>query len=217
MSRTRVAVLLSGRGTNAQALLDACAEPGFPAEVAVIVSNRREAEGLARARAANVPAVWVPHRDKTREDFESQLLQVLERYQVEWVCLAGFMRLLTPHFLAAYPGRVLNIHPSLLPAFPGRNGQDQALEAGVRIAGATVHLVDAGTDTGPIVLQGALGLNPGCSTEALKAALLLQVEHPLYVRALRYAAEGRIQVANGRVALALPEGDNAFVWGGTAG
>lgn len=214
MNRTRVAVLLSGRGTNAQALLDACAEPGFPAEVAVVVSNRRDAQGLARAEAAGVPAVWVPHRNKTREAFESELLAVLQKHAVEWVCLAGFMRLLTPHFLSAFPARVLNIHPSLLPAFPGRDGQGQAVQAGVRIAGATVHLVDAGTDTGPIVLQGALGLGPGCSEDALKAALLSRVEHPLYVRALRYAAEGRLQLVGGRVVLDLPPGDAAFVWGG---
>lgn len=216
MSRTRVGVLLSGRGTNAQALLDACSAPDFPAEIAAVVSNRRDAQGLERARAAGVPAIWIGHRDKTREAFEAEVLEVLAERGVQWVCLAGFMRLLTPHFLTAFPNRVLNIHPSLLPAFPGRDGHGQALAAGVRIAGATVHLVDAGTDTGPIVLQGAVGLPPDCSEKTFKEALLRNVEHPLYVRALRYAAEGRIRVSGGRVQLHIPAGETAFIWGGAA-
>ena len=155
-----VGVLLSGSGTNLQALLDACAEPDFPARVAVVISNRRDAYGLERARAAGVPALWVPHRGREREAFEDALTETLQDHGVEWVACAGFMRLLTPHFLDRWTHRVLNIHPSLLPAFPGVDAQGQAHGYGVRIAGCTVHFVDAGTDTGPIIAQGAVPVRP---------------------------------------------------------
>ena len=139
MSRVPVGVLISGRGSNLQALLDASADPDFPAQVVVVVSNRRGVAGLDRARAAGVPTVVVPSRKRVREEFDADLVGVLQEHGVEWVALAGFMRLLTATFLDAFPGRVLNIHPSLLPAFPGLHAQAQALAAGVRIAGATVH------------------------------------------------------------------------------
>lgn len=209
----RVGVLLSGGGTNLQALLDSCAEPGSPGQIAVVISNRRDAYGLERARAAGVPATWIPHRGKAREDFELELVAELQRQGVEWVCLAGFMRLLTGTFLSAFPGRVLNIHPALLPAFPGTHAQQQALEHGVRIAGCTVHLVDEGTDTGPIVAQGAVPVLPGDDLEALQARILA-VEHQLFPRVLRWAVEGRLRVVDGAVHIELPEGEQAFVWGG---
>lgn len=208
-----VGVLLSGSGTNLQALLDACAEEGSPARIAVVISNRRDAYGLERARAAGVPAVWIPHRGKSREDFELELVAELQRRGVRWVCLAGFMRLLTATFLAAFPGRVLNIHPALLPAFPGTHGQQQALEHGVRIAGCTVHFVDEGTDTGPIIAQGAVPVLPEDDLAALQARILA-VEHRLFPRVLRWAVEGRLRIADRTVKIDLPEGEQAFLWDG---
>jgi phosphoribosylglycinamide formyltransferase-1 len=197
-------VLISGSGTNLQALLDACAAPDFPARVAVVISNRRDAYGLERARAAGVPAVWVPHRGKARADFDAELVAALREHGAQWVCLAGFMRIVTPVFLDAFPQRVLNIHPALLPAFPGVHAQAQALAAGVKVAGATVHFVDAGTDTGPIIAQGAVPVLDDDDEDALKARILA-VEHELYPRALRQAVEGRLRV-EGRRVVVLPTG-----------
>lgn len=196
--KTPVGVLISGSGTNLQALLDACAAPDFPARVAVVISNRRDAYGLERARAAGVPAVWVPHRGKARADFDAELVAGLREHGAQWVCLAGFMRIVTPVFLDAFPQRVLNIHPALLPAFPGVHAQAQALAAGVKVAGATVHFVDAGTDTGPIIAQGAVPVLDDDDEDALKARILA-VEHELYPRALRLAVEGRLRVEGQRV------------------
>lgn len=202
--KTPVGVLISGSGTNLQALLDACAAPDFPARVAVVISNRRDAYGLERARAAGVPAVWVPHRGKARADFDAELVAALREHGAQWVCLAGFMRIVTPVFLDAFPQRVLNIHPALLPAFPGVHAQAQALAAGVKVAGATVHFVDAGTDTGPIIAQGAVPVLDDDDEDALKARILA-VEHELYPRALRQAVEGRLRV-EGRRVVVLPTG-----------
>jgi phosphoribosylglycinamide formyltransferase 1 len=186
MSRVSVGVLISGRGSNLQALLDAAADPAFPARIAVVVSNRPRAMGLDRARAAGVPAVAVPSRGRSREDFEVELVRTLRDHHVHWVALAGFMRLLTSGFLDAFPRRVLNIHPSLLPAFPGLHAQAQALAAGVRVAGATVHRVTPGTDEGPILAQGAVPVLPGDTDQSLSARILA-VEHQLYPAALAAA------------------------------
>ena len=214
--RVPVGVLISGSGTNLQALLDAAAAPDFPAEIAVVIANRADAYGLERARAAGVPTRIVPHRGRSREDFEADLLHALDAHGVEWVALAGFMRLLTGGFLGRYPGRVLNIHPALLPAFPGTHAQEQAWKAGVRIAGATVHLVDEGTDTGPIILQGAVGVRPDEDCDALKDRILA-IEHQLYPRALRWAAEGRLHLEDGRLHLDLPDGEQAYLFVGDPG
>lgn len=209
---TRVGVLISGSGTNLQALLDACREPGFPAEIAVVASNRPKAFGLERARAAGVPAEFLgSRRYDSREAYDAALVQVLQEHGVQWVCLAGFMRLVTPGFLVAFPWRVLNIHPALLPAFPGLHAQEQAIESGVCIAGCTVHLVDAGTDTGPIVAQAAVPVRPEDDVEALRARILAQ-EHRLYPRVLRWAAEGRIHVEEGRARVDLPDGEARWLW-----
>ena len=196
-----------------QALLDAAADPAFPARIAVVVSNKADAYGLERARLAGVPAVHLPHRGKSRHEYEVELVALLQQHGVRWVCLAGFMRLLTSTFLAAFPGRVLNIHPALLPAFPGTHGQEQAFNYGVRIAGCTLHLVDEGTDTGPIVAQGAVPVLPGDDLDALQARILA-VEHQLYPRVLRWAAEGRLRVQGRKVVVDLPPGETAFHWGG---
>ncbi len=210
MTKIRVGVLLSGSGTNLQALLHACSDPGFPAEIAVVVSNRRSAYGLTRAEQAGVRTAWVArNRFETTEDWEDAVAEALG--DVIWVACAGFMRLLSPHFLARWPDRVLNIHPALLPAFPGVDGQGQAYDHGVRIAGCTVHLVDAGTDTGPIIAQGAVPVLPGDDRDALQRRIL-GVEHVLYPRVLRWAAEGRLSVEGRTVRVATDE--PTWVWGG---
>jgi len=210
--RVPVGVLLSGSGTNLQALIDAAAAPDYPARICVVISNRKRAFGLERARAAGIPAVWIPHRRyDSREAFDAALTEALRAHGARWVAAAGFMRILTPSFLEAWPWRVLNIHPALLPAFAGVDGQGQALAYGVRVAGATVHFVDAGTDTGPIIAQGAVPVLPGDDRDAL-AARILTVEHQLYPAVLRQAAEGRLRVEDGRAIVDLREGESTWVW-----
>jgi len=198
VARARLAVLVSGSGSNLQALLDACAQPDFPAEVACVVSNVPTAFGLERARKAGVPAVALDHKTfGSRADFERALGESLRQAGVEWVCLAGFMRLLSGDFLAGFPGRVLNIHPALLPAFPGLHAQRQALERGVKIAGCTVHFVDAGTDTGPIIAQAAVPVLPGDDEASLSARILAE-EHRLYPLAVRLVVTGKVTLEGTR-------------------
>ena len=205
MRRVPVGVLISGRGSNLQALLDASADPDFPARIAVVVSNRRDAGGLERARVAGVPAVVVPSRRRERAEFEAELVDVLCAHGVEWVALAGFMRILTPMFLDAFPDRVLNIHPSLLPAFPGLHAQAQALAAAVRIAGATVHRVTPGMDEGPILAQGAVPVLSD-DTEDTLGARILAVEHRIYPAALAAAVRSDTDPVEGAgLRVLLPE------------
>lgn len=200
--RKRLAVLVSGSGSNLQALIDACAEESFPAEIAVVVSNVATAYALERARAAEIPALTLDHRAfPRREAYEAELLRVLEERKAELVCLAGFMRILGPTFLRAFPGRVLNIHPALLPSFPGLHGPRQALAHGVKIAGCTVHFVDEGTDTGPIVAQAAVPVLPG-DDEAKLAARILAEEHRILPLVVRWVAEERVKVAGRHVVFA---------------
>jgi phosphoribosylglycinamide formyltransferase 1 len=189
----RVGVLISGSGTNLQAILDAAAADDLGgAQVAVVVSNRPDALGLERARKAGVPAMAVDHRTFTgRQLFEDALIEALRRHRVDLVALAGFMRLLTPHFLRAFPERVVNIHPALLPSFPGTHAQQQAFDYGVRITGCTVHFVDEGTDTGPIIAQAAVPVLPGDDADTL-AARILKEEHRIYPHVLRLIASGRV-------------------------
>ncbi|MGH7378136.1 MAG: phosphoribosylglycinamide formyltransferase [Thermoanaerobaculia bacterium] len=179
----RLGVLLSGRGSNFLAIQEAVACGELPAEIALVASDRPEAPGLARARELGLPAVALPVLGD-RAAQEGKLLAALQGAGVEWVCLAGYMRVLSPAFLAAFRERVLNIHPSLLPAFPGRNAQRQALEHGVKVSGCTVHLVDAGVDSGPIVVQRAVPVREDDSVETL-AARILEQEHRAYPEALR--------------------------------
>jgi phosphoribosylglycinamide formyltransferase-1 len=190
MSSRRIAVLISGRGSNLQALIDAVTARRLDATIAVVVSNRADAWGLERARTAGIPAVTLPHRDfPTREAFEAALVAELRGRDVALVCLAGFMRLLGPTFLAAFGDRTLNVHPSLLPAFPGVDAQRQALEHGVRIAGATVHFVTGELDGGPIVAQGAVPVHDGDTADTL-AARILEVEHRIYPEAVSAILDG---------------------------
>ena len=200
-----VGVLASGRGSNLQAILDACARPGFPARVAVVISDRERAVALERARAAGVEALWVNPKDfSDREAFDLALVRELQARGVGLVCHAGFMRILSPAYVRAFAGRALNVHPSLLPAFAGLHAQRQALEHGVKVAGATVHFVDEGVDTGPIVAQAAVAVEPADTEDALAARILAQ-EHRLYPEAIRLFAEGRLRI-EGRRVIVLPEG-----------
>jgi phosphoribosylglycinamide formyltransferase 1 len=203
-ARAKLGVLVSGGGSNLQALLDACARSDFPAEVACVLSNVPTAFALERARQAGVPAVVVDHKAfASKADFERALLDALRAHGVEWVCLAGFMRLVSADFLAAFPGRVLNIHPALLPAFPGLHAQRQALERGVKIAGCTVHFVDAGMDTGPIIAQAAVPVLPDDDEKSLSARILAE-EHRLYPLAVRLAVTGRVKVEGVRTRVHAP-------------
>lgn len=198
--RLRVGVLVSGRGSNLQALLDASARPDYPAEVVVVISDRERAAALERARAAGVEALYVNPKDfADREAFDLALVRELTARRVGLVCTAGFMRILSVAFTRAFAGRAMNIHPSLLPAFPGLHAQRQALDHGVKIAGATVHFLDDGAvDTGPIILQSSVPVQPD-DTEDTLAARILTEEHRLYPEAVRLFAEGRLAIAGRRV------------------
>ena len=199
MRRRRVAVLISGRGSNMAALLAAAAAPAYPASVALVLSNRADAAGLARAAAAGVPTAVVESRAfrGDREAFERAVEAELARHGAELVALAGFMRVLTPGFVHRWEGRLVNIHPSLLPAFPGLDTHARALAAGARLHGCTVHLVSAGVDEGPILAQAAVPVLDADTAETL-AARVLEQEHLLYPAALAWLASGRVRVENGR-------------------
>jgi len=197
----RVGVLASGRGSNLQALLDAGSRADYPARVVVVVSDREDARALARARAAGVSSLFVNPKDHgDRAAYDAVLTKTLEHHEVGLVCLAGFMRILSSVFVRAWQGRLMNIHPSLLPAFPGLHAQRQALDHGVRIAGATVHFVDEGVDTGPIVLQAAVPVEATDTEETLAARILIE-EHRIYPEAVRLFAEGRLHVTGRQVSI----------------
>jgi phosphoribosylglycinamide formyltransferase-1 len=201
----RLGILLSGRGSNFLALQRAVAAGELPAEIALVVSNQPDAAGLARARELGLPAVAIPHRgEPDRAGHEANVLAALGGAGVEWVCLAGYMRLLSPAFVRRYPRRILNVHPSLLPAFPGLEAQRQALEHGVRVSGCTVHLVDEGLDSGPIVVQRAVPVHDGDSAETL-AARILEQEHLAYPEALRRLLTERWELV-GRSLVFAPSG-----------
>ncbi len=206
-----VGVLVSGSGSNLGALLSAAALPDCPFRIVRVISNVPGVFALERAAAAGVPATVISHRGRDRADFEAELVGVLRADGVQWVALAGFMRILGGYFLSAFPGRVLNIHPALLPAFPGTHAQGQALARGVRIAGATVHWVDAGTDTGPILLQGATPVLPIDDEESLKARIL-RLEHRLFPQALRLVCSGRARLEGGGVRFEQSEGEALALW-----
>jgi phosphoribosylglycinamide formyltransferase-1 len=196
----RVGVLISGRGTNLQALLDAAHEGRLGGQIAVVISNVESAPGLDRARRAGVPAVFRDHRGRHREDYDRDLQGILVEHGVDLVCLAGYMRLLSPGLVRAFAGRIVNVHPSLLPAFPGLEAQRQAWEHGAKVSGATVHLVDEGLDSGPIVLQEAV-LVLEDDTPDMLAARILEAEHRIYPHAVRILLEGRYRLEGRRVVL----------------
>lgn len=192
--RLKVGVLISGRGSNLQALIEACAQPNYPAEIALVVANRADAFGIERARQAGLPATIIAHRDfPDRESFDAALDDALRRAGVELLCNAGFMRILTAWFVERWRDRQINIHPSLLPAFPGLHTHERALAAGVRFSGCTVHFVRTAMDTGPIIAQAAVPVLPDDDASSL-AARVLAAEHRLFPLALRLVAEGRTRI-----------------------
>jgi phosphoribosylglycinamide formyltransferase-1 len=199
MAKKRVAILISGRGSNMTALIEAAKAKDFPAEIALVVSNEPGAAGLERASAAGIATAVVDHRPygRDRAAFEHALQAAIEPHRIDLICLAGFMRLLTPWFIGRWDGRLINVHPALLPAFKGLDTHARALAAGVKQHGATVHFVVPEMDSGPIIAQEAVPVLPG-DDEATLAARVLAAEHRIYPLALRLLAEGRVSVEHGR-------------------
>ena len=196
---TPIGILLSGRGSNFLALHGAMERGEVSGHIALVVSNVAEAAGLEKAKALRLPTVCIPHRlEPSREAHEAKVLAALRHAEVEWICLAGYMRLLSATFVAEYPQRILNIHPALLPSFPGLDGQAQAVEYGVRVTGCTVHLVDEGLDTGPIVVQRVVPVRDGDTAESLSARILVE-EHKAYPEALSSLLSQRWNIAGRRV------------------
>jgi phosphoribosylglycinamide formyltransferase 1 len=202
MAKLKVGILISGRGSNMAALIDAAKAPDYPAEMAVVVSNVASAAGLKTAQDAGVPTAVIPHKAfPDRESFDRAVSAELEKHGVGLVALAGFMRIQSPWFPTHWKDRIVNIHPSLLPAFPGLRVQQQAIDAGCRISGCTVHFVTADLDAGPIIAQAAVPVLPGDDADRLAARILRQ-EHRLYPLVVRWFAEGRLSVCGTQVAVA---------------
>lgn len=195
----RIGVLLSGRGSNFEALADSVQAGRIPdAEIALVISNREDAPGLLRAAERGIAARAIPSKGLQREAYDRLVVAALNEARVELVCLAGFMRLLSPFFVAAFPGRILNIHPSLLPSFPGLEAQRQALDYGVKFSGCTVHLVDENLDAGPIVAQAIVPIKPEDTEETLSARILVE-EHRIYTEAVRLVLSGKFRIEGRRV------------------
>jgi len=195
----KIGVLLSGRGSNFEALADSVAAGRIPdAEISIVISNREDAAGLLRASERRIPARVIPSKGVEREAYDRLVVAALNEARVDLVCLAGFMRLLSPYFVAAFRGRILNIHPSLLPSFPGLEAQRQALDYGVKFSGCTVHFVDETLDAGPIVAQAIVGIEPGDTEETLSARILTE-EHRIYTEAVRLVLSGKFRVEDRRV------------------
>jgi phosphoribosylglycinamide formyltransferase-1 len=210
--KRRVAILISGRGSNMTALIRAARDEAFPAEIAVVISNRADAGGLEKARAGGVPTVTIESKSfgKDRPAFEAVLQSTLNQHRIELICLAGFMRLFTAEFVQRWYGRMLNIHPSLLPSFPGLDPHGQALKAGVKISGATVHFVIPQTDAGPIVMQGAVAVRDDDKPDML-AARILEIEHRIYPDALRLVASGLVRLDGATCKTAGSAGSDAIL------
>jgi phosphoribosylglycinamide formyltransferase-1 len=206
LARIRLGVLVSGRGSNLQALIDASRAGRMDADVAIVISDVENAPALDRAREAGIAARHVepgPKRAHLSEEAETEVTGLLEEFRVDLVCLAGFMRILSPKFVGRFRRRIMNIHPSLLPAFPGLRVQAKALEYGVKFSGATVHLVDEGVDTGPIIVQAVVPVMEGDTEQSLSERILAE-EHRIYAEAVHLFAEGRLEI-DGRVVRVLPE------------
>jgi phosphoribosylglycinamide formyltransferase 1 len=195
----RIGVLLSGRGSNFEALADSIAAGRIDAaEISIVVSNREDAPGIARAQSRGIATKVLPSKGLERETYDRQVVAVLKEHQVDLVCLAGYMRLLSPFFVAAFPNRILNIHPSLLPSFPGLEAQKQALEYGAKFAGCTVHFVDENLDAGPIILQAAVPIEDH-DTEASLSEKILREEHRIYTEAVKLVLAGQYKITGRRV------------------
>ena len=211
MARLRVAVLISGRGSNLQALIDACADPGFPAEIRLVLSNNPDAAGLARAERTGIATRVIPHKQfPDRPSFDAVVERALQDAGIELVCLAGFMRIFSDGFVERWRDRMINIHPSLLPAFKGVKVHEQALAAGVRLTGCTVHFVRPAMDEGPIIVQAAVPVLPGDNAARLADRVLAQ-EHKIYPLALRLIAEGRVRVVDERAEISGAAGPRPAV------
>jgi phosphoribosylglycinamide formyltransferase 1 len=203
--KKRIGVLLSGRGSNFEALADSIASGRIPnAEIAIVISNREGAPGIEKARARGIAALVIPSKGLEREAYDKLVVAALREEKVDLVCLAGYMRLLSAHFVAAFPDRILNIHPSLLPAFPGLESQRQALEHGAKFSGCTVHFVDENLDAGPIVLQACVPIEDRDTPETLSERILRE-EHRIYTEAVRIVLEGRYRMEGRRVLLDSPK------------
>lgn len=201
MTKPRVAIFISGRGSNMMSLIEAASRPGFPAEIALVLSNRPGVHGLARAEAAGIATRTLDHKGfADRPSFDAALDALLVEEQIDLVCLAGFMRLLTAPFVETWAGRMINIHPALLPSFKGLHTHERALEEGVKIHGCTVHFVTPEMDVGPIIMQAAVPVLEGDTTDSLGARVLEQ-EHVIYPAALRLVCEGRAKLEGGRVVI----------------
>ncbi len=194
-------ILLSGRGSNFEAIARNVAAGKIPAKISVVISNREDAPGLARAKEMGLATRFIPSKGKEREAYDREVVAALQEFQVDLVCLAGFMRILSPYFIRAFPRRILNIHPALLPAFPGLEAQKQALEYGVKFTGCTVHIVDEGVDTGPIICQAAVPIHDDDTVESLAARVLIE-EHRIYSEAVCLMLEDKVRI-DGRRALLL--------------
>ena len=200
--RQRLGVLLSGRGSNFMAIADSVAAGKIPAEIAVVISNRPGAPGLEEAQRRGLDARMIPSKGLEREQYDRQVVEVLRSRQVDLVCLAGFMRLLSPYFVSQFPNRIINIHPSLLPAFPGLEAQRQALEYGVRITGCTVHFVDENLDAGSVILQSAVPVLDSDTVETLSARILAE-EHRIYSEAINVVLSGQWRIDGRRMIRAV--------------
>ncbi len=198
-ARPPIAALVSGSGSTLQAIIDASERGDIPCRVGIVISNKADAYGLVRAEKHGIPTEVVSHRDfKTREEFDARLVEIIRRSGAELVCLAGFMRVLTPVFVRAFTGRILNIHPALLPSFPGTHGPRQALDHGVKFSGCTVHFLDEGVDTGPIIVQAVVPVYDDDTEETLAARILKQ-EHRIYPMAIRLYFQGKLKRDGRRV------------------
>ena len=202
----RLGILISGRGSNFEAIANAVSRHKLDAEIAVVISNKADAPGLEIARERGIPMRVIASRGVEREAYDKLLVDELRTHEVDLVCLAGFMRLLSTTFTSAFQGRLLNIHPSLLPAFPGLDAQRQALQHGVKITGCTVHFVDEFLDSGPIIMQSAVPVLDTDTAETLSARILIQ-EHLIYPRAIQLIAEGRVTIEGRRVTITEPDAD----------
>jgi phosphoribosylglycinamide formyltransferase 1 len=203
MPKKKLGILLSGRGSNFEAIADNVEKGVLDAEIAIVISNVADARGLEVARRRNLNACFVDPRGKSREEYDREVVALLLKNKVDLICLAGYMRILSSYFIQQFPCRILNIHPALLPAFKGLDAQKQALEYGVKVTGCTVHLVDEGVDSGPIVLQSAVPVEEG-DTEELLARRILREEHRLYSKAIALILEGRCRVEGRCVRIQIP-------------
>lgn len=197
--KIKIAVLASGRGTNLQAILDGCRQGEIPGEVVIVISDRKDAQALVRAREGGVENLFIdPKNFSSREEFDMKVAEEIERRNVDLICLAGYMRILSPPFVRRFPMKIMNIHPAILPSFPGLHAQRQALNYGVRFSGCSVHFVDEGVDTGPLIVQAVVPVFPD-DTEEILSERILKYEHKIYKIAIKYFAEGRIKVEGRKV------------------